>query len=276
MEILGVDFSGARPDNNTWVAHGELDGLGLTLRRCEPTGRSRLCRLLEAMPGDAVASLDFPFSVPLDFARFWAPDAGAMPDLWAAAAAMTLEEFMALRDDFVARKGEPKRHCDTLHPESYSCLHKVNPNMVPMTFYGMQMLSRLWPAGCDVPPLKPQQRDKVVLLEAMPGAALRAMGLPFKGYKNGARAAELRQQILDGLAGLSSVSVSNLEQFRDQCLVSHDCLDAVVAAVTAALWSIDPALFRRPVPADSGGPEPAVGIEGWLYAPVFLPGAHGC
>ena len=145
MEILGVDFSGARPDNNTWVAQSRLDGQELVLESCRPVSRSQLSCLLEALPSGAVASLDFPFSVPLDFARFWRPEARAMPDLWSAAAAMTLEEFMSLRDAYVARRGEPKRLCDSYHPECYSCLHKVNPNMVPMTFYGMKMLAGLWP-----------------------------------------------------------------------------------------------------------------------------------
>ena len=175
MEILGVDFSGARSDKNTWVAQGRLDGQELVLESCRPVSRSQLSCLLEALPSGAVASLDFPFSVPLDFARFWRPEARAMPELWSAAADMNLEEFMSLRDAYVARRGETKRLCDSYHSECYSCLHKVNPNMVPMTFYGMKMLAQLWPAGCDVPPLPSQDLGKGVLLEAMPGAALKAL-----------------------------------------------------------------------------------------------------
>ena len=40
MEILGVDFSGARPDNNTWVARGWLDGRELVLESCRPVSRT--------------------------------------------------------------------------------------------------------------------------------------------------------------------------------------------------------------------------------------------
>ena len=275
MEILGVDFSGARPDNNTWVAQGRLDGQELVLDSCRPVSRSQLSGLLEALPGGAVASLDFPFSVPVDFARFWSPEARAMPDLWSAAAAMTLEEFMFLRDAYVARRGEPKRLGDSYHPECYSCLHKVNPNMVPMTFYGMRMLAGLWPKGCEVPPLALQKMGKGVLLEAMPGAALRALGLPYKGYKNGARANVLRRQILQELPGRSSISMPNLGEFQKPCLSSHDCLDAVVAAVIAALWCTDPDLFRHPEPAGSGAPNSTAALEGWLYAPVYLPAYSG-
>ena len=274
MDILGVDFSGARPDN-TWVAQGRLDGRGLVLDSSRPVSRSQLSCLLEAMPGEAVASLDFPFSVPLDFARFWMPGARAMPDLWSAAAAMTLEEFNSLRDVYVAQWGEPKRLGDSYHPECYSCLHKVNPNMVPMTFYGMKMLAGLWSKGCEVPPLALQKMGKVVLLEAMPGAALRAMGLPFKGYKNGARADDLRRQILKELPVRSSIPMPNLGEFHQLCLSSHDCLDAVVAAVIAALWCTNLDLFRHPEPAGLDIPNATAALEGWLYAPVYLPAYSG-
>ncbi len=268
LEIVGVDFSGAKPDRDTWVAAGLLGPRGLVLRDCRPVRRAELAELLLSLPGDSVAALDFPFSVPEAFARFWEPAAASMPDLWAAAAGMELARFVSLRDGFVARRGEPKRRCDTYFPECYSCLHQVNPNMVPMTFYGMQMLASLWPAGCAVPPLEPRQTEKAVLLEAMPGAVLRTLGLPYKGYKNGRTAGEKRRAIIDGLSSKSGVPLPNLSRFRDQCLASHDCLDAVVAAVTAALWATDPHVFRLP---SLESPTSAVALlEGWLYAPVFL------
>ena len=108
MEILGVDFSGARPDNNTWVARGRLDGNELVLDDCRPVSRSQLASLLEALPAETVASLDFPFSVPVDFARYWMPEARTMPDLWDAAAVITLEQFIPLRDTYVARWAQPQ------------------------------------------------------------------------------------------------------------------------------------------------------------------------
>ena len=272
MEILGVDFSGAKSDSNTWVAQGQLDGQGLVLESCRPVSRSQLTCLLKALTSGAVASLDFPFSVPLDFARFWRPEARAMPDLWSAAAAMNLEEFMSLRDAYVARRGETKRLCDSYHPECYSCLHKVNPNMVPMTFYGMKMLAGLWAEGCEVPPLALQDMGRGVLLEAMPGAALRALGLPYKGFKNGARAGLLRRQILQELPRRSAISMPNLGEFQDPCLGSHDCLDAVVAAVIAALWCTNLDLFRHP---EHAAPHSTAAIEGWLYAPVYFSAHSG-
>lgn len=308
VNVLGVDFSGAAHDNNTWMAQGWLNDGGLELVSCQRVSRGEVADTLEGSPARTVASLDFPFSVPRDFAGYWMPDARSMPQLWAGAARMDLQAFMALRDSFVAVRGESKRRCDRAFPECFSCLHKANPNMVPMTFRGMQMLDRLWSRGCEVPPLDHQGDGKPappVLLEAMPGAALRAFGLPFKGYKNGVKALELRRRILAELSQRSGVPLPNLKEFEEQCLFSHDCLDAVVAAVTAALWAGQPELFWRPQdqgsflpssflnkksrvpkPADQPSPNevsPPVGesnldaavLEGWLYAPVFIAGIPG-
>ena len=282
IPILGVDFSGAKADKNTWVTQGVLNGGVLTLEYCEPLSRAGLAGLLASLPGTAVAALDFPFSVPKEFAERWLPGAGEMPELWEAAAVMDFEEFMSLRDGFVAGHGEPLRRGDLYFPECYSCLHKNNPNMVPMTFRGMQMLDGLWRAGCRAPPLPGRGRTGPVLLESMPGAALRAFGLPFKGYKKGQQSFLLRRQILDGLDIRSGVTIANLVQFNDCCIGNDDCLDSVVAAVAACLWVRDQGLFRLPQdgPGDAtqrgGTPNPdenelaTARLEGWLYAPVFL------
>lgn len=285
--ILGVDYSGAKADKNTLVTRGIFsdETLGdetLRIEYCRPTPRADLAALLAAAPNNTVAALDFPFSVPREFASRWLPTAESMPDLWQAAASMDLPDFMALRDEFVAEHGEPYRRGDLYFPECYSCLHKANPNMVPMTFRGMQMLDGLWQAGGRVPPLPEDSRKGPLLLESMPGAALRALGLPFKGYKKGQHAVDLRRQILEGLELRSGVAIPNLSEFRDDCIGNDDCLDSVVAAVAACLWSRDASLFRRPQngPGDAtkrgGPPRPdeneldSARLEGWLYAPVFL------
>lgn len=282
ITILGVDFSGAKADKNTWVTQGVLSGGALTIGSCDSTPRAALAELLASLPPDSVAALDFPFSVPERFASQWLSEARSMPELWKAAAAMDLPGFLALRDTFVAEHGEPLRRGDLYFPECYSCLHKTNPNMVPMTFRGMQMLAGLWESGCRVPPLPDEGRTGPVLLESMPGAALRACGLPFKGYKKGRKAVELRWRILDGLALRSGVALPNLGRFIDCCIGNDDCLDSVVAAVAACIWSRDQALFRLPQdgPGDAtkrgGTPGPDENelanarLEGWLYAPVFL------
>lgn len=282
--ILGVDFSGAKADNATWVTQAVLEGNGLRLVSSKPVRRAELSELLSSLPSESVAALDFPYSVPQQFAECWVPGSSEMPDLWAEAATMDFAKFLRLRDEFCSKHGEPMRRGDLYFPECYSCLHKFNPNMVPMTFRGMQMLHRLWGDGCRVPPLRDCGRSGPLLLESMPGAVINALGLPHKGYKNGRLAGVLRNQILDGLENRSGVYFSNLPDLRDQYLESHDCLDSLVAAVTAALWARDPSLFRCPGNDGGAAPTPrstrraspqalemseldAARLEGWIYAP---------
>ena len=270
MQILGVDFSGARDDRHTWLTGGNLIGDALTLSECRAVTRAELTARLSSLSGPAVAALDFPFSVPESFARYWQPEAVTMPDLWAAAARLELADFVALRDRFVARWGEPKRRGDRLYPECYSCLHKANPNLVPMTFHGMKMLHQLGAGNFGVPPLVLSARRAAVpvtLLEAMPGAALRCLGLPYKGYKNGVRAAQLRQLILEGLGRQTLAPLVNLPEFLELARNNHDCLDSIVAALTAALWVLHPAAFRCPPPPGHPDFDPVTLLEGWLYAP---------
>ena len=278
MRIIGVDYSGARSGSHTWISGGVLDGGQLVLESCGPISRQELTEELAEVrgaPGSSpdlatVAALDFPFSVPQEFAAFWRPEVTTMPELWSAAAAMELEEFLELRDRFVELHGELKRLSDTFYPECYSPLHKVNPNLVPMTFRGMQMLDRMGRGGCSIPPLAPPAGARTLLLEAMPGAALRALGLPFKGYKGGANAPQLRHKILEGLAGKSGLALPNLGDFYHQGLANHDGLDSLVAAVIAALWAQDPTRFRLPAAEGAEGYDSRVLLEGWLYAPAFI------
>ena len=281
--IVGVDFSGAKADNATWVTQGRLEGQSLRIHSSRSMPRAELADLLASLPTETVAALDFPYSVPQQFAEFWVPKATEMPILWQEAAGMEYQEFLALRDEFCSQHGEPLRRGDLYFPECYSCLHKFNPNMVPMTFRGMQMLDRLWNEGCRVPPLDDSGRTGPVLLESMPGAVINSFGLPHKGYKNGARRHELRQQILAGLPARSGVVLENLDEFRELYLESHDCLDSLVAAVAAALWKADPSQFLRPGEQGMTPPVPlrrqaspqvmamaeidAARLEGWLYAP---------
>lgn len=271
--IIGVDFSGARGDNNTWVTFGNLDGRRLGLESCRRITRDELTQVLAEGSGPTVAALDFPFATPKAFADYWLPGCAAMPDLWLAAADLDYEDFLELRDRFVSLNGEPKRACDP--PESYSCLHMVNPIMLPMTFRGMQMLKRLWFGDTgnpvSVPPLPEYSRqggDGVTeLLEVMPGAALRRLGLPFKGYKGGARAGERRRRIVAELPNRASPVAFGFGEFEEVVLKSHDALDSVVAAVAAAMWVLDRKRFPEPPGEGEEGYDPIVLLEGWLYAP---------
>ena len=288
-KIMGVDFSGAGTDNhvgNTWMTQGRLDGNTLALETQEnprPISRACLTNKLAGLSEPAVAAMDFPFSVPREFANFWQPNAQAMPALWEAAAGVDIRGFTNLRDSFAkdrrAGEKEPKRPCDP--PESISPL---NIRMRSMTLAGMQMLHQLWHRfeggeinrPLRIPPLHPDpELDSLTLLEVMPGATLRSFGLPHTEYKDTLvltpeqreRRREMRQHILDELPRRTNPLTVNLPgDVYDICLDDADALDSVVAAITAALWVIDRERFI--MPPEQGHPNYAqVMLEGWLYIP---------
>ncbi len=277
--IIGVDFSGHREDRNTWMASGKLSGDGaLALDTVQPVRRDDLYVALCDVPTPAVAALDFPFGVPRAFAEFLSTKLppGDMADIWRVVSDLTATEFVDRRDEFVNRRPglplserEPKRAGDlAYHRESYSPLHTVNPNMLPMTYEGIRMLHR-WhherPDRWHVPPLLPTgpPSQRVTLLELMPGAFLKSVRLPYKGYKKGRAALERRDEILGRLAEASEVRLPNLDRVRMACRANDDCLDAVVAAVGAAAWARDPSRFHHPNRDELAD----AALEGWIYVP---------
>ncbi len=269
--IIGVDFSGA------WYEHKTLVAQGLFSSECglrfvgdvTPYRRMELIDLIAGIQPPAVIAMDFPFGVPAKFARYIRHDAARMPDIWATFYRMHAEEFISARHQFVDEHGESKRAGDhKYHRESYSPLHTVNPVMTAMTYAGTYLLHRLhqtYPNRWNVPPLPPPANpdDVATLLEVMPGAFLRAIGLPFKGYKNSAAAISNRDKILDGLSKKSGVPLPNLATVRSDCRANDDRLDAVVAAVAAAAWAKDSSQFRHPDDNELADAQ----LEGWLYAP---------
>ena len=285
-KIMGVDFSGAQREvGKTWVAEGKLIDNVLTIENCRPITREDLTNDLAGLSEPAVAAMDFPFSVPVEFASFWQRlnvlAAGwEMPNVWAAAAPLSMQWTnskglqAALRLDKF--KCEPKRSCDP--PESFSPLHTARPNMVPMTFRGMAMLHDLWgrlPHGSIwVPPMPEPPGYSITLLEVMPGAILHGLRLPFKGYKDGRdqeqrkQRKQVRECILEKLPRQVEQVQVDLSRAYGGCLSNApgDALDSVVAAIAAALWATDRTLFQ--LPPEQGQPNYArVQLEGWLYTP---------
>ena len=260
--VIGVDFSGAKQDSSTWMATGVLTPNGLHVNDIRSLTRADLLDALRsaaAGPQPSVASLDFPFSVPQPFAQVLAGNPRHMADVWAAVADMTMEHFIALRDDFVIEHGELRRDCDLSHGEAFSVLHKANPNMLPMTLRGMQLLHHLQAPGIRILCQDPPGPARLTILECMPGATLKGLGLPYKAYKNGRRRDELRHRILDGLTRASPVPLANPGEIAHQCLTTHDALDAVVAALTSAAYITNPHSISTPPLT------PIHQLEGWIY-----------
>ena len=245
--IVGVDFSGAGEDTDvgkTWMTEGVIETeetgelkRGMTiLESCKSVSREGLAEKLKALPGDAVVALDFPFSVPIAFAEHLGHCGSEMPELWQSVAPMKFDEFKDAAAGFTDLLRSGDLHCSNAKP---SLKMAGNPVMVNMTYKGMQMLHSLRQEGCRVPPLDDTESTGATLLEVMPGAALKALDLPYERYKNGGTAFENRQKILRGLRRISEVHVLNLSDYHEHAMFSDDALDSIVAAVVASLWTVD-------------------------------------
>ena len=295
--IVGVDFSGAGKDTdagNTWITTGYIEtedtnelkrGMAI-LESCHPVSREKLTEKLKALPGDAVAALDFPFSVPTAFAEYLGHPESEMPALWQSVAPMKFDEFKDAAAGFTDLLRSGDLHCSNAKP---SLKMAGNPVMVNMTYKGMQMLHSLRQEGCRVPPLDNTESAGATLLEVMPGAALKALELPYERYKNGGTAFKNRQKILRGLRRISDVQVLNLSDYHEHAMFSDDALDSIVAAVVASLWTMDESdkTFRKPSKRNTVGnvlkaykgkrqispdiehltEEAAARREGWIYVP---------
>ena len=278
--IIGVDFSGAKAENKTWIAQGTLTEDGaLRMDSVRPITRDGLREQLIAAPKQAVVAMDFPFGVPDKFAAFLSPVCthGDMRDLWETIGGMDdLKDFEKKRDAFVRDRGEIRRVWEQKHhPESQSPLHKGGPNMIPMTYHGMKLLYQLhretgkrW----HIPPIerKPDP-DAVTLLETMPGAALKARGLSHQNYKGSTgrdplRNLENRKKILEKLSRNFGIDLPNFCEYRDLFLFNDDALDAYIAAIVAALWARCTTSFHLPEKHDPMVLA-AARREGCIYAP---------
>ena len=263
-QIIGVDYSGAIADDSTWMTTAILRHRALEVKDCERITRETLTRRLldlcaDSDNADAVVAMDFPFGVPMAFAEeFNAP--GAMTAMWVATAnAFTANPnfVSAMRKDLGNERRFNRftnllRQWDRMHfgKVAYSPLKVANPQMFPMTFHGMNMLHTLWnQTDCRVPPLNDNGRTGPRLLEVMPGVLLSSFCVPHIGYKgrgNDQPSRQVRNYILNGLVTIPELALGIPNHLYEQCLTSHDCLDSVIAAIGAALWSMDETMFHRP------------------------------
>lgn len=251
--IVGVDFSGAEDERagKTWITKGFLeteDSLELKkgtviLLSCQSVPRKKLTEKLKALPSDAIAALDFPFSVPIAFAEHLGHPGSEMPVLWQSVAPMQLNKFENEAKEFKGMLRVGDLHCTNAQP---SLKPEGAPVMIKMTFRGMQMLHSLRQSGCRVPPLDDGEYNGATLVEVFPGAVLRAFQLPYNGYKGGSKAFDNRRKILKELPKHSGVNVINLRDFSEEAMFSDDALDSMVAAVAAAKWAMDESAFKRP------------------------------
>lgn len=259
------------------MCSGEFDGKALELEAPIQISRQDLKSIIKKSDASTVIALDFPFSVPKSFLNFWVKTdckvsfAQNMLDLWEAANRLRktnqhiidwCKEFIKLRKDTNQDPIEPKRAGDEHYTESLSPL---NLRMSLMTIQGMRLLHDLWDeCSCQVQPFNCPRRVGPKLLEVMPGSTLKALGLPYKIYKQGLTAYSDRRKIISALGNYNEVTLTNFSSYRDLCMFSDDCLDSIVSALTAALWlaDVENELFIHP---DAEELKLAV-YEGWLYS----------
>ncbi len=156
-----------------------------------------------------------------------------------------------------------------------------------MTWQGMHLLLALQQKGFIIQPfalsgnISGQTETAPVtfqttVMEVYPAAVLKSLELPWRKYKGAdPEAKQLRQFILNNLLGrgdkLRSVNKiamgvpelelpRNLEQLA---LANDDALDAVIAALGAAIAYLNPGLTAPPwqISAD------LIALEGWIYVP---------
>lgn len=271
--IVGVDFSGAARDRNTWFAQGHLDDGNLVLERVQPIRREDLYNLMLGLTTPSVAAMDFPFGLPEKFLPYIGvtDEYQTIDKIWPLLALTEWKDLEAIATAFVDDYTEPRRVVERLYPESKSTLHRVRPDLLTMTYQGICLLS-LWLDHNNRPPwhvlpLEPPPEPvekRVTVMETMPGAFLRSIELPYRNYKGERpQALQNRDRIMNGLEANSRIALPNLNEWSYACRANDDCLDAVVAAVCAAAWWHDPKVFRSAEPSEKA----AARREGWLYAP---------
>jgi len=265
--FAGVDYSGDMrdPREGTWLAIVELHEGTLHVKRLEATGRHRLQAALRdpdamLMRVEAIG-LDFPFGLPLAFAEKLMGQPFPGEGWWALAKRMerlTRPDYLTALQEFRNDQGEPKRYTDEV-AEAFSPLHRVNPDLGPMTYHGIRMIA--------------EDRSRYVvkpfesaigryLLEVYPGGFVKRLA-PASGPGDG-NGRSRNRAILDAIGRLESFPLRMDARATESCLTRRDALDAVIAARMAAV-----AVITGEVDCKVEDLAPGVGErvrqEGWIY-----------
>jgi hypothetical protein len=205
--------------------------------------------------------LDFPFGLPLDFAEKLMGRPFPSEGWWALA--KTLErlsrpDYLVAVQEFRDERGESKRLTDEV-AQAFSPLHRVNPDLGPMTYHGIRMIAE----DRSRYAVKPfETAIGRYLLEVYPGAFVRRMLA--ESAADGQDGRDRRRKIFDGLGRLRSLPVRFDERTASSCLARRDALDAVVAARLAAVAVLSGEVERAPEDLAPGQGD-RVRREGWIY-----------
>ncbi len=250
--VLGVDFSGAvDAGNKIWIADAIVTKTGIEIRSCRrardlPGGapdRDRALRALAdhlALQADAVAGLDFPFSLPCSLIR-----EASWEDFVAGFAARypTPESFRA---DCTGRGAgrELKRRTDVEARVPFSA---YNLRLYRQTYWGIRdVLHKLIASdGARVIPIQTPRAGAPVIAEICPASILKREGLYFSYKGRGPALHAARASIVEQLIArraLREPGAPVLSELLDD--TGGDALDAVIAAIGAARVIADPGTMR--------------------------------
>jgi hypothetical protein len=263
--FAGVGYSGDMrdPRDATWLAVAELHNKRLKISRLEATGRHGLHGYLRdpdrSMMNVEAIGLDFPFGLPTPFAEKIL--GGPFPEegWWALAKKMermSRPEYLIAIQEFRDAEGEVKRLTDEL-TGAFSPLHRVNPDLGPMTFHGIRMIAEDR-SRFAVRPFETAQGK--LLLEVYPGAVIRKLSAAAEVSGSWSKS----RAVLNALMNHTYLPIDLSEPQVRACTASRDALDAVVAARCAALAVLTGEVDKKPDELASGE-EDRVRREGWIY-----------
>ena len=167
-------------------------------------------------------------------------------------------DYLVAVQEFREDRGETKRYTDEI-AQAFSPLHRVNPDLGPMTYHGIRMIAE----DRSRYAVKPfESAIGRYLLEVYPGGFVKRMRLG--GPASGDDGRNRRRVLVEALARLESLPVRMDERASKSCLERRDALDAVIAARLAAVAVLTGEVQRTPEELAPGEGD-RVRREGWIY-----------
>ncbi len=279
--IAGVDFSGSKTtQHETWLVIGKLGSLGLEIIDAKKMGAHALGQELAQHKALSTIGIDCPFSLPADFLQYLAKrkskkDYQNWQNIVEELIFITYEEFVEIVKEYGK---EPKRVTDTVDSTSaLSPLHKKNPSMIEVSYYGMRLLASLAPMRFFVVPFQDPIPLGCSVLEVNTRDTLRYFGLPDTGYAAKEKQDEepVKQRRHKTLHSLIEIREKKGITFKDvprltvpkalehNFVNSEHALDALISCYTIGLYVGHKDLFDDPYSAD----QIEVLLEGWTFRP---------
>ena len=271
LDLVGLHFSASKPPNPTWMATGSERGGALVVDAVEHLGATLADRLARAVP--RVLGVDAPFGVPLALAKRIVPlatNGSQVIEQLVASAPSALDATWAA---YVTEHPGGLRHTEAITHGAVS-ITSVRPPLW-RSFHGVAKLlwglrDRVAVVPFDALEIAP---TRSTVIEVLPGATLRLLGLPYAarhGGDAGASPSALTEERVTVLRDLVAavkafgVRVELPAHVANVCAQdAGDALDAVLSLVTThlatrGLWT--------PPPLSGVGAQRAL-VEGWIVRP---------